>query len=143
MKCSICAAKNRNKIDESLVTDGATIRGIARTFHVSEDSLARHVKNGHVKAKIAKVQKAQELIEADSLLNKLLRCEAQINEIITHSHSAEDFHLELKAHREMKGFLELQGRVLGSFNDKLKVMGNKPIQIEWVTVNNDAKNRTN
>ena len=134
MKCSICAAKTRNKIDESLVTDGATIRGIARTFHVSEDSLARHVKNGHVKARIAKKQKAQELIEADSLLNKILLHEGQIAELINDARAKNDPHLELKAHREIKGFLELQGRVLGSFNDKIKVSGDKPIKIEWVTV---------
>jgi IS30 family transposase len=118
-QCSICSDKNRKKIDAALVSEGATVRAIARQFNVGKDALARHVKNGHIAAKIAKAQAAQDIVEADSLLNKLLLHEGQINEVISTAHSARDYHLQLKAHKEAKGFLELQGRILGSFKDKV------------------------
>jgi hypothetical protein len=45
--CSICADKNRCKIDEWYVKT-ADIRGTARKFRVSEDALGRHISKGHI-----------------------------------------------------------------------------------------------
>lgn len=45
--CSICADKNRCKIDEWYVKTG-DIRGTARKFRVSEDALGRHISKKHI-----------------------------------------------------------------------------------------------
>jgi hypothetical protein len=46
-RCSICADKNRCKIDEWYIRT-ADIRGTARKFRVSEDALGRHISKGHI-----------------------------------------------------------------------------------------------
>jgi hypothetical protein len=45
--CSICADKNRCKIDEWYIKT-TDIRGTARKFRVSEDALGRHISKGHI-----------------------------------------------------------------------------------------------
>ena len=45
--CSICADKNRCRIDEEYVKT-TDIRGTARKFRVSEDALGRHISKGHI-----------------------------------------------------------------------------------------------
>ncbi|MFA5379858.1 MAG: hypothetical protein WC455_29130 [Dehalococcoidia bacterium] len=115
------------------------MRGIARTFRVSEDALSRHVKGGHVIAKIKQAAKAQEVAEADDLLK-----EVQETEKITRTLIARAFNRTTKngagvdvpnpdydprialqglARREKQ--IELKGRVLGSFKDP-QGKGNNP-----------------
>ena len=43
-KCTICSNKQRRAIDAE-IDNNAVLRGIARTYQVSEDSVERHVKN--------------------------------------------------------------------------------------------------
>ena len=87
-KCTICQHKARREIDKALVADGASIRGIARQFRVSDDSLSRHVKNGHVEQKIKQAVKAQEVAEADDLLKEVQETE-KITRALTAGHSTE------------------------------------------------------
>jgi transposase-like protein len=70
-KCSICAHESRKKIDKALVAPDANLSGISRIFGVSDDALRNHLKGGHVDAKITKAIKAQEVLEADDLLQEL------------------------------------------------------------------------
>ncbi|MFA6364257.1 hypothetical protein [Methanoregula sp.] len=121
-KCSICADKARKKIDAALVMEGATIRGIAAKFRVSEDALARHVKNGHVLERIAKAQKAQDIVEADALLNEILEIQQHQKTIFQEARDrtiegfkAPDNKLALEALRDQSKIVELKGKVLGSF----------------------------
>lgn len=44
-KCSVCQHPDLRDIDSVLVEGGASIRGLARKFVLSEDSLSRHRKN--------------------------------------------------------------------------------------------------
>ena len=148
-KCTICQHKARHEIDKALVADGASIRGIARQFRVSDDALSRHVKNGHVIAKIKQAAKAQEIAEADDLLG-----EVQETEKITRTLIARAFNRTIRnaagvdtpnpdydprialqglARREKQ--IELKGRVLGSFKDP-QGKGNNPV-VPPVTVKLD------
>jgi transposase-like protein len=136
MKCSICADKARKRIDAALVREGATIRGIAATFSVSEDSLARHVKNGHVLARIAKSQKAQDIVEADDLLKEIKEVENQTKDILKECREDRNHRDALGALTRREKQIELKGTILGSFK---KTAGDKPIKIEWITIGNDAK----
>lgn len=128
-KCSICADKARKKIDAALVTEGATIRGIASKFRVSEDALARHVKNGHVLARIAKAQAAQDIVEADSLLNEFNEVQEHQKTIFREARGRKkkdpktgkkipnpDNRLALEALRDRSKTIEFKGKILGAFN---------------------------
>jgi len=137
-KCSICADKARKKIDAALVMEGATIRGIAAKFRVSEDALARHVKNGHVLERIAKAQKAQDIVEADALLNEILEIQNHQKTIFNEARDRvieteegqikkPDNKLALEALRDQSKIIELKGKVLGSFvKDTTKTSGTAP-----------------
>jgi len=128
-KCSICADKARKRIDAALVKEGATIRGIANTFRVSEDALARHVKNGHVLARIAKAQKAQDIVEADDLLKEFNEVQQHQITIFEEARKRKkhdpktgrkilnpDNRLALEALRDRSKTIEFKGKVLGAFN---------------------------
>ena len=122
MKCSICASSARKRIDAALVKEGATIRGIAATFNVSDDSLRRHVKNGHVLQRLAKAQKAQDIVEADTLLQEIQDIQEHQKTIFTEARNrtiegfkAPDNKLALEALRDQIKIIDVKGRVLGSF----------------------------
>jgi hypothetical protein len=130
-QCTICADKARKKIDAALVKEGATIRGIAATFRVSEDALSRHVKNGHVLKRIAKAQAAQDVLEADNLLREIQEIQQHQKIIFGEARSFmrrikrkdqedelipdPDNKLALEALRDQSKIIELKGKVLGSF----------------------------
>ena len=127
----------RKEIDKALVAPGASIRSIARQFDVSKDALSRHVKNGHVIAKIKQAVKAQEIAEADDLLKEVQETENITRHLISTSIKktiktlkGEDIKnpdydprlaVKLIARREKQ--IELKGRVLGSFKDPAQGKG--------------------
>jgi len=122
MKCSICASSARKRIDAALVKEGATIRGIAATFAVSDDALRRHVKNGHVLQRLAKAQKAQDIVEADTLLQEIQEIHQHQKTIFYEARErtiegfpVPDNKLALEALRDQSKIVELKGKVLGSF----------------------------
>jgi transposase-like protein len=127
MKCTICADKARKKIDAALVKEGATIRGIARQFGVSDDALTRHVKNGHVIARIAKAQAAQDIVEADTLLQEIQEIQGHQKTIFKEARKRKakdennkdvpypDNKLALESLRDQIKIIDVKGRVLGSF----------------------------
>jgi transposase-like protein len=121
-QCTICAHKARKKIDAALVLPGASLRGIAATFGISEDALRRHVKNGHVSAKIAQAQQAQDVVEADDLLKEIQEIHGHQKAIFTEARNrtiegckTPDNKLALEALRDQSKIIELKGKVLGSF----------------------------
>lgn len=116
MKCSICADKARKKIDAAVVLTGATIRGVAAQFHVSDDALRRHVKNGHVLKSIVKAQNAQDIVEADNLLQEIQEIQNYQKAIYREERGNQNNRLALEALRDQSKIIELKGKVLGSFN---------------------------
>ena len=138
-KCTICQHKARHEIDKALVADGASIRGIARQFRVSDDALSRHVKNGHVIAKIKHAAKAQEIADADDLLGEVHESEKIARYIISNAikktirdangieipNPDYDPKIALLGLARREKQIELKGRVLGSFKDPQKG-GNVP-----------------
>lgn len=131
-QCTICADKRRKKIDSALVLPGASISGIARQYGVSPDALTRHVKNGHVLAKLAKAQAAQDIVEADTLLQEIVEIQNYQKTIFKEARDAKhiikkkdgseeirddpDNKLALEALRDQSKIIELKGKILGSFN---------------------------
>lgn len=59
-KCTICAHKKRDQIDQC-VAKGEPMRRIAARFDVGVKSLERHVKSGHVSKAILEAEKESEV----------------------------------------------------------------------------------
>jgi len=78
--CSICADKNRCRIDEEYVKT-TDIRGTARKFRVSEDALGRHISKGHISKAIQAAANENEIKHG---LN-LQACAQEIYDIATGS----------------------------------------------------------
>lgn len=121
--CSICKHQSRKAIDKALVLPGASIRGIARQFRVSDDALTRHVKGGHIEQKVAKAQQAQDIVEADDLLKEIQEIQGHQKTIFNEARERTieglkipDNKLALEALRDQSRIVELKGKVLGSFN---------------------------
>lgn len=120
VKCTICTHPERLKIDKALVEGSVSIRAIASKWHVGREALRRHVDNGHIKAKIAKVQAAHEAVEADDLLNEIREIEQETKDVIQSAKDDKKPYLVLKAIDTRHKQIELKGKVLGSFK------GDKP-----------------
>ena len=130
-KCTICSNKRIKEIDSALVRPGAVLRTIAHQYALSESALKRHVKGGHVAEKISKASHAHEAVAADDLLGELREAEKVTKEILAECRSDGNHKDALLALARREKQIELKGRVLGSFNDKLRIGGDKPIKIEW------------
>jgi hypothetical protein len=122
-KCTICENPKRNQIDESLVSPGAVIRTIARQYRVSKDSLARHVKGGHIAAKIHKAQHAHEAVAGESILNRINRFHRRFEKMAKNAESWGDPNLELKVYQTQAKYLELEGKAVGAFREKIEHSG--------------------
>jgi hypothetical protein len=76
-RCTVCGHPEREAIDHALVA-GEELRGIARTFALSEDAVTRH-KNTHLPTHLAKAEEAKEVAQADTLTAELKRVMARVN----------------------------------------------------------------
>src|SRR5262245_65107055 len=84
-RCSICDHTERAAIDAALVGNDP-LRGIARTFRVSEDAITRH-KTQHLPAHLAKAEEAKEVTQAGSLLDQLLSLNRETMTILREARS--------------------------------------------------------
>jgi hypothetical protein len=99
------------------------LRGIARTFRVSEDALSRHIKKGHIPHKTKETQSAQDIVEADDLLKEFQTIQGHQKTIFHEERAEGNNRLALEALRDQSKTVELKGKVLGSFiKDKIPDM---------------------
>ena len=109
-RCSICQHADREAIDSSLVR-GEPLRSIAGRQGLSATALRRH-KVAH----LARAQEAQEIVQADSLLEKVGALLARTDAIYAESVANGDMRLALSAIREKRGCLKLLGKVTGELD---------------------------
>lgn len=127
-KCSICGHPKRKDIDKALAEPGSSIRGVSRKYKLSEDALKRHLDNGHIADKLIKAQQVNEIIEADDFLSHLQKRRTRFNEMADEAKKEFDPHLELKVYQIEGKYIEMEGRAVGAFTDKLKVSSDgKPL----------------
>ena len=140
-KCTICQHPKRKEIDKALVSGTASIRNIASQFTISYDALFRHVKNGHIKAKIEKAAIAQEKIEAEDFLTHIQKRKVRFSEMAKEAKDSGNPHLELKVYQVESKFAEMEGKALGAFREKVEHSGpgGKPLPIQIIKgVSTDA-----
>lgn len=127
--CSICISKNRNKIDQSLVSGAGSISGIAREFRVSEDALDRH-KRKHLPETLVQAEKGRELARAETLADSVSEAEGRAGRLYQAAESIleralgeQDSKTALTAigsavsvMREARGLMELRGELTGELS---------------------------
>ena len=107
--CTICTHEERPAIDRALV-QGASFRGIARDFGISEDAVTRH-KAEHLPTLLVKAQEAEEAAAADDLLAELRSLQATTLSLLRKAERAGKLGTAVMAIREARGNLELLAKL--------------------------------
>ena len=128
--CTVCAHPKREGIDRALV-GGASNRSVASLHDVSEAAVRRH-KGKHLPAKLVMAQAAEEVAEADTLLDQVKGLQARAYALLDKAEEAGELRTALSAIREARGNLELLAKLLGDLDER--PVTNVLVSAEWVTV---------
>jgi hypothetical protein len=129
--CTVCTHPERAEIDEGLVAgvSAAEIAGRYRT--IGERAIRRHRSN-HLPAKLAKAREAEEVAQADDLLEQVRDLRVRALDILDKAEEAGELRIALSAIREARGNLELLAKLLGELDER--PVTNVLVSAEWVTV---------
>ena len=127
--CSICIHDDREAIDRALVA-GGTLREIAGRYGVSKSALDRH--RDHIPPTVAKAREAEEVAEADRLLNVVRHLLGTALTTITQAEKAGELRTKLAAIREARETAKLLLEVYGELQTAPTItIINTP---EWVEI---------
>lgn len=126
--CSVCSAKRRDEIDRALVDRTETFLALARRYRLSRPALYRHYAE-HLPATMAKASEAKEEVRADDLLAQARTLQQRAQQILDRNDAVDD-RVALRAVRELRGILDLLGRLLGELGDGPAVF-NIAVSTEW------------
>ena len=127
-RCTVCDYQERHGIDRALVS-GAPYRSVAKRFGLSESAVYRH-KTEHLPAHLLKARKAEEVAQADDLLEQVSNLQAHALGILEHAEKAGDLRTALAAISQARGNLELLGKLAGELDERPVV--NLNISPEWL-----------
>lgn len=128
--CTICTHPEREAIDVALV-NGAPNRRIASHRDVSERAV-RHHKANHLPAQLVMAQAAEEVAQADTLLEQVRDLQGRAYGILDKAETAGDLRTALSAVREARGNLELLAKLLGELDERPQF--NLNVSAEWLEV---------
>jgi predicted DNA-binding protein YlxM (UPF0122 family) len=127
--CTICTHEQRSRINAALLAD-EPLRDIAGRWSVSKSAVARHA--DHIPPHLAKAQQAQEIAQADNLLEQVRSHQSRALSILDRADEAGDLETALSAIREARGNLELLAKLLGELQQEGVV--NVHISPEWLSI---------
>jgi len=110
MTCRICSSPDRAGIDKALV-EGRSLRDIAGQYAVHRSSLDRH--KAHIAQKLTKAKQAEQVTEATSLLSRVEGLMSRCETIYERALKAGKWMGAAAAAREIRGCLELLGKLQG------------------------------
>ena len=114
LQCSVCQHVSRDAIESSLI-HGEPMRDVAGRYSISKSALHRH-KNSHLPKTLARAQEAEEIVRAATLLEEMEVLMEHGREILTEARAAGEHRTALSAMREIRGCLELLGKVTGEIH---------------------------
>jgi hypothetical protein len=126
--CTICEHAEREAIDRALVAGEANTK-LSSVFAVSEQALRRH-KGSHLPAKLVMAQAAEEVAQADTLLDQVRDLQRRALDILDKAEDAGELRTALGAIREVRGNLELLAKLLGELDERPVV--NLNLSSEWL-----------
>ncbi len=128
--CTICAHDQRPAIDGALV-GGEALRGIARTFRVSDDALARH-KADHLPTALVKAQEAEDVGHAIDIVKQLKLINQATLSVLKEARDRGNHDTQLKAVDRVQKQIELQAKLIGELDERPQI--NVLLAPEWLAV---------
>jgi transposase-like protein len=127
-RCTVCDHPQRHGIDKALVT-GAPYRSVAKRFGLSDSAVYRH-KTEHLPTHLLKAREAEEVAQADDLLEQVRNLQTHALDILDRAEKAGDLRTALAAISQARGNLELLGKLAGELDERPVV--NLNISPEWL-----------
>jgi transposase-like protein len=127
-RCTVCDHLDKHSIDEALVS-GAPYRSVARRFELSESAVYRH-KTEHLPTHLLKAREAEEVAQADDLLDQVRHLQTHALEILERAEKTGDLRTALAAISQARGNLELLGKLAGELDERPVV--NLNVSTEWL-----------
>jgi hypothetical protein len=124
----VCEHPERGAIDEALV-GGASNRSVASLYDASEASVRRH-KSNHLPTKLVMAKAAEEVAEADDLLEQVRDLQARTLSILEAAEGSNQHRTALSAIREARSNLELLAKLVGELDERPVV--NLNVSPEWL-----------
>src|SRR5215217_6525419 len=128
--CTVCSHPDAVLINEALVLEKASNRAIALQYDLGHMSVQRH--REHVPEMLSRASRAEEVAEADSLLDRLEALQDRTEAILSRVEQTENYGAMLGAIREMRGNLEVIGEVTKELNRTPTL--NLQLNPEWLEV---------
>ncbi len=110
MTCKLCSRLDRGEIDKALV-DQRSLRDIAGQFQISRSALDRHKK--HIPKALTKAKQAETVAETTTLLSRVEKLAGRCETMVAKAEDAGDWRGAAGAARELRGCLELLGKLNG------------------------------
>ncbi len=126
--CTICAHPERKAIDRALV-ESVAFPALVAEHRVSKDALSRHKAN-HLPAKLVLAEKAEEVAQADNLLDQVRDLQGRALAILDKAEATGELRTALSAIREARGNLELLAKLLGELSETPQI--NLTVSPEWL-----------
>ena len=114
--CTICGHPKRTEIDTALLRSDS-LRNVVEHFSVSIGSLFRH-RQRHLPVTIAHAKEARETEMGENLMEEARRLHARALGILGKAEAAGQLETALKAIREVRGILELLGKLDGQLEER-------------------------
>ncbi len=108
--CAVCSHPSRAEIDRLLV-EKVSLRDIAGRFGVSRSALSRHA--GHIPGALVAAKEAGKVADAGTLLDQVQGLVVRATGILDGAERDKNHQTALAAIREVRGCLELLGKVSG------------------------------
>ncbi len=127
--CTICNHEKRADIDAALLAE-EPYRGIAKRYGAGASAVLRH--REHLPKHLAKAKDAEEITQADTLLEQVRNLQTRALSILDRADEAGDLRTALGAIREARSNLELLAKLLGELQQEGTV--NVTVSPEWLTL---------
>jgi hypothetical protein len=127
--CTICLHEQRADIDAALLAE-EPYRSIAKRYGASASAVLRH--RDHIPAHLAKAKDAEEMTQADTLLEQVRNLQTRALDILDRADEAGDLRTALGAIREARSNLELLAKLLGELQQEGTI--NVTVTPEWMTL---------
>ena len=128
--CTICTHADRAAIDLMLV-NGTPYRNIAERFGTSVSALTRH-KSDHLPSSLARAHEAEEVAQADSLLDQIKHLQQITLRILSAAEKDGKYVAAIMAVKEARGNLELLAKMMGELDERPQL--NIMTSPQWVTI---------
>lgn len=114
-KCTVCQHVDSLDINHALVVQGTAKRRIAAHYDLSEQAVRRHV--AHIPELLIQSQRAQEIADADVILDKLVELEDAARVALRATKESQEWRTYLAAIAELREQVKLLAQVSGKLQE--------------------------